>query len=168
MDALNDPLVETVVCIKSAQVGWTEILGNVAGYFIDQDPSPILMVQPTVDMGKAWSKDRFSHMLKDTDCLKNKVRDSKSRDSGNTVLHKEFDGGHITIAGANSAAGLASRPIRILLGDEISPDTCRFWEKGTKRKLDKDRFRRDLGGIEEAYQEMLSRIESGAHADVSR
>ena len=47
---------------------------------------------------------------------------------------------------------------KILLGDEISPDTCRFWEKGTNRKLDKDRFRRDLGNVEEAYQEMLSRV----------
>ncbi|MFH1752570.1 MAG: phosphoribosylaminoimidazolesuccinocarboxamide synthase, partial [Candidatus Omnitrophota bacterium] len=46
---------------------------------------------------------------------------------------------------------------KILLGDEISPDTCRLWEKGTKEKLDKDRFRRDLGGIEEAYQEVLKR-----------
>lgn len=46
----------------------------------------------------------------------------------------------------------------ILLGDEISPDTCRFWEKGTGRKLDKDRFRRDLGGIEDAYKEMLEKI----------
>ena len=46
----------------------------------------------------------------------------------------------------------------ILLGDEISPDTCRFWEKGTKRKLDKDRFRRDLGDVEAAYQEMLRRV----------
>jgi len=48
----------------------------------------------------------------------------------------------------------------ILLGDEISPDTCRFWEKGTNKKLDKDRFRRDLGSIEEAYQEMLKRVEN--------
>ena len=46
---------------------------------------------------------------------------------------------------------------KVLLGDEISPDTCRLWEKGTKKKLDKDRFRRDLGGIEEAYQEVLKR-----------
>ena len=46
----------------------------------------------------------------------------------------------------------------ILLGDEISPDTCRFWEQGTKRKLDKDRFRRDLGDVEAAYQEMLTRV----------
>jgi len=47
---------------------------------------------------------------------------------------------------------------KVLLGDEISPDTCRFWEKGTNRKLDKDRFRRDLGNIEETYQEMLERV----------
>jgi len=46
----------------------------------------------------------------------------------------------------------------ILLGDEISPDTCRFWEQGTKRKLDKDRFRQDLGDVEAAYQEMLNRV----------
>lgn len=47
---------------------------------------------------------------------------------------------------------------KVLLADEISPDTCRFWDKKTKEKLDKDRFRRDLGGVEEAYQEMLKRI----------
>ena len=47
---------------------------------------------------------------------------------------------------------------QILLGDEISPDTCRFWERGTRKKLDKDRFRRDLGDVEAAYQEMLRRV----------
>ncbi len=47
---------------------------------------------------------------------------------------------------------------KLLLGDEISPDTCRLWEVGTKKKLDKDRFRRDLGNIEEAYQEVLKRV----------
>ena len=46
----------------------------------------------------------------------------------------------------------------ILLGDEISPDTMRLWEQGTRRKLDKDRFRRDLGSVEEAYQEVLRRV----------
>ncbi len=48
---------------------------------------------------------------------------------------------------------------KILLGDEICPDTCRFWDKATRQKLDKDRFRRDLGGVEEAYHEMLRRVE---------
>ena len=46
----------------------------------------------------------------------------------------------------------------ILLGDEISPDTCRFWDAQTRKKLDKDRFRQDLGGVEEAYAEMLKRV----------
>jgi len=46
----------------------------------------------------------------------------------------------------------------IILADEISPDTCRFWDKETKEKLDKDRFRRDLGNVEDAYQEMLKRL----------
>jgi len=49
---------------------------------------------------------------------------------------------------------------KILLGDEVSPDTCRLWDKVTNEKLDKDRFRRDLGRIEEAYQEVLKRIKA--------
>jgi phosphoribosylaminoimidazole-succinocarboxamide synthase len=47
---------------------------------------------------------------------------------------------------------------KILLADEISPDTCRFWDVKTHEKLDKDRFRRDLGGVEEAYAEVMKRI----------
>lgn len=47
---------------------------------------------------------------------------------------------------------------QIVLADEISPDTCRFWDKETRKKLDKDRFRRDLGNVEDAYQEILNRL----------
>lgn len=47
---------------------------------------------------------------------------------------------------------------KIILADEISPDTCRFWDKTTHEKLDKDRFRRDMGGVEQAYQEMMKRL----------
>jgi phosphoribosylaminoimidazole-succinocarboxamide synthase len=49
----------------------------------------------------------------------------------------------------------------LVLGDEISPDTCRLWDAATREKLDKDRFRRDLGGVEEAYAEVLRRIQTG-------
>ena len=104
--------------MKSSQVGATEVINNIVGYSIDQDPSPILLVQPTKEMGEAWSKDRLAPMLRDTPCLQNKVSDVKSRDRNNTLLHKKFYGGHITIAGANAPAGLASRPIRRLLFDE--------------------------------------------------
>ncbi|MGB4407176.1 MAG: phosphoribosylaminoimidazolesuccinocarboxamide synthase [Sphaerochaeta sp.] len=50
----------------------------------------------------------------------------------------------------------------IILADEISPDTCRFWDTKTRKKLDKDRFRRDLGGVEDAYKEILFRLMGGA------
>ncbi len=119
MDAMCDPLVDMVVCMKSAQVGWTEIIGNVVGYHVHQDPAPILVVQPTVEMGEAWSKDRLAPMLRDSPALRGKVGEAKSRDGGNTLRHKSFTGGHLTVAGANSPASLASRPIRVVLFDEV-------------------------------------------------
>ena len=119
MDALNDPSIRQVVVMSSSQVGKTEFILNAIGYFVDQDPAPILVVMPTLGMGQSFSKDRLSTMLRDTPCLKNKVKEARTRDSNNTTLHKKFTGGHISIAGANSSAGLASRAIRILLCDEI-------------------------------------------------
>lgn len=119
MDAVTDPAIAEIWVMKSAQVGWTEILNNVVGYYIDQDPAPMLLIQPTLEMGQAWSKDRLAPMLRDSPRLRDKVADPKAKDSGNTILHKTFIGGHLTIAGANSAAGLASRPIRIVLADEV-------------------------------------------------
>jgi phage terminase large subunit GpA-like protein len=70
-------------------------------------------------MGESFSKDRIAPMIRDTPALQGKVKDPRSRDSGNTVMHKSFTGGHLTLAGANSPAGLASRPIRVLLCDEV-------------------------------------------------
>lgn len=119
MDAGADPLVDEVIVMKSAQVGWTEIINNLVGYYIDQDPSPILVLQPTLEMAEAWSKDRLAPMVRDTPCLAARFGNAKARDSGNTVLHKTFAGGRLTIAGANSPSSLASRPIRIVIADEL-------------------------------------------------
>lgn len=119
MNAINDPLVDTVVIMSSAQIGKTEIINNIIGYHIHLDPAPILLLQPTLEMAESWSKDRFAPMLRDTGLLRGLVKDPRSRDSGNTLLHKRFPGGHITMAGANSPASLASRPIRLVLCDEV-------------------------------------------------
>lgn len=119
LDAVNDPSVERIIVMSSAQVGKTELLLNAIGYYIDYDPSPILALQPTLEMAQTFSKDRLAPMVRDTSTITNKVADSKSKSSGNTMLHKTFPGGHITMAGANSPASLASRPIRIVLADEI-------------------------------------------------
>jgi phage terminase large subunit GpA-like protein len=78
-----------------------------------------MVVMPTERDAEAWSKDRFSPMARDTPCLMCKIADPKSRDGSNKILHKRFAGGHLTIVGANAPSGLASRPIRILLCDEV-------------------------------------------------
>jgi phage terminase large subunit GpA-like protein len=119
MDAISDPSIETVVVMSSAQVGKTEILNNVIGFHIHQDPAPILLVQPTIEMAEVWSKDRLAPMLRDTPVLKGLVKDPRSRDSGNTLRQKTFPGGQIAMAGANSAASLSSRPVRLVLLDEV-------------------------------------------------
>jgi len=119
MDAFSDPQYSEIVVMSGSQIGKTEIINNIIGYFISHDPAPILCMQPTLEMAQTWSKDRLAPMLRDTPALRNKVKDARSRDSGNTTLHKQFPGGHVTACGANSPASLASRPIRILLADEV-------------------------------------------------
>ena len=119
MDAINDPKNRDVVVMAGAQVGKTEMLLNVIGYHIAHDPSPILCIQPTMEMAQSFSKDRLSPMLRDTPQLRGKVKDPRSRDANNTTTHKVFPGGHISLAGSNSPAGLASRPIRVVLCDEV-------------------------------------------------
>lgn len=119
MDAISDVANHKVVVMSAAQSGKTDgFILNPIGYYMDYDPSPIMVMQPNLQMGESFSKDRLSPMLQDTPALREKVSD-KTRNSGNTILHKEFPGGHITIVGANSPSGLRSRPIRILLADEI-------------------------------------------------
>lgn len=119
LDAISNPLNSEVVIMSSAQVGKTLIAKAVIGYCIDQDPAPMLIVQPTIEMAETFSKDRLAPMVRDTPALRGKIADPRSRDSGNTILHKRFAGGHLTIVGANAPAGLASRPIRWVLCDEV-------------------------------------------------
>lgn len=118
MDAFSDPSIETVVVMSSAQVGKTEILNNAVGFFVDQDPSPILVVMPTIEAAESWSKERFRPMVRDTASLNAKIS-GKTRDGGNTILNKTFPGGHLAIAGANAETGLSSRPRRVVLMDEV-------------------------------------------------
>lgn len=119
MDAVSDPNIETVVLMTAAQIGKTELINNVVGFHIHQDPAPILVVQPTLEMAQTWSKDRLAPAIRDTPVLSDKIKDPRSRDSGNTTLHKIFPGGHVTACGANSPSSLASRPCRIIMCDEV-------------------------------------------------
>lgn len=111
--------IEKTVCMFSSQTGKTEILNNFCGYIIDQDPGPMLIVQPNDRMLRTWSTKRLAPMLRDTPTLRNKVSEARSRDSGNRIDEKSFPGGYLAIVSSNSAAGLASRPCRYALFDEI-------------------------------------------------
>ena len=118
MDSANDPTASGTVLMVASQLGKTEVLNNIVGYFMDIEPAPMLMVQPTIDLAESWSKERLAPMIRDTPALREKVSDARSRDSGNTLLHKTFPGGNIAMAGANAPSGLASRPRRVVLLDE--------------------------------------------------
>jgi phage terminase large subunit GpA-like protein len=119
LDAAGDPAIPVVVVMKASQCGGTEIINNVVGYHIHQDPAIMLVIQPTLDAAETWSKDRLAPMLRDVTALRDRVHDPRSRDSDNTLRQKIYPGGRLTIVGANAPTGLAMRPIRIVLADEV-------------------------------------------------
>ena len=118
MDAIGDPHVRKVVLMTAAQIGKTAMLMNVLGYYMHYYPCPVMVMEPTLDMAQTLSKDNLAPMIRDTPVLRGLV-DTKSRYSGNTILKKNFPGGHVTIVGANSPVALRMRPIKVLLADEV-------------------------------------------------
>lgn len=118
MDAVTDPKVRRIIMAAASQVGKSELLNNVIGYIIDEDPGSILFIQPTTIDSKEYSKLRIAPMIRDSPTLRRKVSNPKSRDSGNTILQKTYPGGILTMCGSTEAHALASKPIRYILGDE--------------------------------------------------
>ena len=120
MDCLSPSSpVERTVFMKGAQIGGTECGNNWIGYVIHQAPGPMMAVQPTVEMAKRNSKQRVDALIEESEVLNALVSDPRSRDSGNTVLSKEFPGGVLVMTGANSAVGLRSMAARYLFLDEV-------------------------------------------------
>lgn len=119
MDSFTKPGIWKVVAKFCSQSGKSELLNNVIGRFAHLDPCTIMMIQPTIEMAEDFSKSRIAPMIRDTPSLSSLFFDVKSKNSNNTILSKIFPGGRLIMCGANSPAGLASRPIRILLADEV-------------------------------------------------
>ena len=120
MDCLSPSShIERTVFMKGAQIGGTECGNNWMGYIIHQAPGPMMSVQPTVEMAKRNSKQRIDPLIEESEVLRALVSDPRSRDSGNTMLSKEFPGGVLVMTGANSAVGLRSMAARYLFLDEI-------------------------------------------------
>lgn len=120
MDCLSpsDPC-EKVVFMKGAQVGGTECGNNWMGFIICNAPGPMLIVNPTTETAKRTSKMRIDPAIENCPVLRERIQSPRSRDSGNTMLMKEFPGGILILTGANSAVGLRSLPVRYLFLDEV-------------------------------------------------
>lgn len=147
MDAVNDPTINEIVFVKSAQVGGTEFINNVIGYFIHIDPATILYICETDLKATAWSIESFAPMIRDTPALANIFGIAKTREATNRIESKAFAGGHFALAWATSPATLSSRPVRILLrdetdayestkeGDPLDLSEARTKTAGTQRKV---------------------------------
>ena len=165
MAAVSEPTIESVVFMTGAQVGKTEIINNAVGYYIHQDPSPMLVILPTLDLAKMWSNDRLAPMLRDTPVLKNSVKDPRSRDSGNTLLQKSFPGGYLAVVGANSPAGLSARPVRAVFFDEVDRYPASAGTEGDPVDLGKKRtstftYNRKIVMVSTPTNKGASRIEA--------
>lgn len=111
--------VEWVVFMKGARIGATEAGNNWIGYVIDQAPGPMLVCLPSLVLAQRFSRQSIKPLVEETKCLQGKVREPRSRDSGNTTLMKEFPGGLLTLVGANSAASLRGMAARYLMLDDV-------------------------------------------------
>ena len=119
MDALSaTSLYQEIVFMKGAQVGGTECGNNWLGYIIDHAPGPTMFVMPRVEDAKKTSKLRIDPLINSCERLRSKVKEARSRDSGNTILQKDFPGGTLLLVGGNSAAGVKSTAIKNIIFDE--------------------------------------------------
>jgi phage terminase large subunit GpA-like protein len=119
MNAISDVHVKKVVLMWAAQMGKTDCaILNTVGFYMHLEPCPIMLLQPTVEMAETVSKNRINPMLRDTPILA-ELFAQKSRDKNNTIQEKQFPGGYLVMQGANSPAALASRPVRVLMMDEV-------------------------------------------------
>lgn len=120
MDAFTDERIHRVAVKAAAQVSKSECLLNIVGRFAHLDPCSLMIIQPTLELAQDFSKARLSRMIEDTKVLTPLFYDKlRTRDANQTILNKFFTGGRVVLTGANSPANLASRPIRILLCDEV-------------------------------------------------
>jgi len=113
MDEFNNYETEKIVFVKPTQIGGTEALQNMIGYIVMQDPAPTMIVYPTETLAKSVSENRLQPMLKATPEIARKF------DENSSLLELQFEGMYLTLAGSNSPSGLASKPIRFLMMDEV-------------------------------------------------
>lgn len=134
MNAVTDPTVERVSWMKSARVGATKMLNACVGYYMTEDPCPMMTVQPTVEDAQGYSREEIAPMLRDCPILANLVS-SDTRKSGSTILHKQFPGGSLSMVGANSARGFRRVSRKVVMFDEVDAYPPSAGAEGDQIKL---------------------------------
>lgn len=135
LDAFCQTPVERVTIMKSARIGYTKILGHVIGYYIHQDPAPILIVQPTEGDAEGYSKEEIQPIISEVPELLERVGDPKSRTTGNTITKKHYPGGILHLVGANAARGFRRITVRLCLFDECDGYPPTAGQEGDQIKL---------------------------------
>lgn len=172
MNAFTDPAVVRCSVMKSARVGWTKILNAVAGYYIHQDPCPIMIVMPTIEDAQGHSKEEIAPMLRDCPVLAAIIPEPKTRDSDNTILAKRYPGGSLTIIGANSPRGFRRVSRKVVLFDETDGYPISAGSEGDQIQLGIRRteyyWDRKIGDGSTPTDAGRSRIEKAFHAGDQR
>ena len=135
MDSFTQPGIWQIVIMASAQVGKSEIELNMMGCAIDNDPGPMLYIQPTDKVAEDYSKRRIAPMIQACPTLREKVFKARSRDAANTIGMKTFPGGSLAIIGANSPADLSSKPVRYIFMDETDRFPASAGTEGDPQEL---------------------------------
>lgn len=135
MDSFTQPGIWQIVIMASAQVGKSEIELNMMGCAIDNDPGPMLYIQPTDKVAEDYSKRRIAPMIQACPSLREKVFKARSRDAANTINMKTFPGGSLAIIGANSPADLSSKPVRYIFMDETDRFPASAGTEGDPQEL---------------------------------
>ncbi len=118
MDSMADPAVTHLIVMKSARVGYTRMLLAGLGYFMHQDPSTCLVIQPTIEDARGFSKDDLQPMVRDCPVLADVTAEGDER-TGNTMLQLRYPGGIISLIGAQSGTGLRRISRKVIGTDEV-------------------------------------------------
>ena len=141
MDAVHEPGVTKIAVMKCHQVGGSEALHNVVGYFVEHDPCPMLFVHPTAAVAEEWSKERLADMIRSTPSLAAVVREKRtprgkgSGEDGSTLQLKMFPGGFLALGGANTPNTFARRSVRLAIGDDVDRFPAVVGEEGDPADL---------------------------------
>lgn len=165
MDCLSSTNPVSEICVmKGTQLGFTEIGNNWFGYVVDISPGPMMMMFPTADLAEDHSKQKLQPTINDTPRLKDKIRESRSRDSGNTIATKEFPGGILFMSGSNSGAFFRSKSIKYLFLDDVDGFVIDVNGEGdpaelAKRRTDSYGRRKKIFEVSTPTTKGVSRIE---------